>query len=109
MVKAFISYSHQDRVFGAQAKGVLGEVGIDAFLAHEDLEVSEEWRKRIVVELRQCELFVPILSRRFLESDWAPQEIGFIVSRDDIVVAPLSIDGTVPRGFISHVQSRRIP
>ena len=80
-----------------------------AFLAHDDLEVSEEWRKRILIELQQCDLFVPILSRCFLESDCASQEVGVIVSRDDVVVAPLSIDATVPRGFISHVQSRRIP
>lgn len=47
-VTAFISYSHEDRKYGAQAKSVLSEVGIEAFLAHEDLHVSDEWQKRIL-------------------------------------------------------------
>ena len=109
MTTAFISYSHLDRAFAAQAKKVLSEVDIKAFLAHEDLEVSEVWQKRILTELRRCDLFVPILSTNFLLSKWASQEVGFIVSRPKVTIAPLSIDGTTPYGFISHVQSSRIP
>ena len=110
LLTAFISYSHLDREFGGQAKDVLGEVGIDAFLAHEDVEMSEEWQQRILEELRHCDLFVPLLSENFLKSEWAPQEAGFIASRppDEVVIAPLSIDGTIPFGFFGHVQSGRI-
>jgi len=107
-VRAFISYSHVDRKYGAQAKNVLAEIGIEAFLAHEDLKVSEAWRERILDELRRCDLFVPLLSKSFLESQWAPQESGFMASRPDVVIAPLSIDGTTPFGFMSSVQSRFI-
>lgn len=108
-VKAFISYSHEDRVYGGQAKTALAEVCIVSFLAHEDLNVSDEWRERILEELRQCDLFVPLLSANFLASKWAPQEVGFIISRPEVVIAPLSIDGTIPCGFLSHLQSRKIP
>jgi len=108
-MRSFISYSHADRHYGAQAKAVLAEVGIDAFLAHDDLEVSEEWRARILEELGRCDLFVPLLSTNFLASKWAPQETGFIMSRPEVIIAPLSIDGTVPFGVIGHVQSSRIP
>ena len=59
---AFISYAHADRKYGAQAKNVLAEIGIEAFLAHDDLHVSDEWRARIIEELRRCDLFVPLLS-----------------------------------------------
>ena len=69
-VKAFISYSHEDRVHGGQAKTALAEVCIVSFLAHEDLNVSDEWRERILEELRQCDLFVPLLSANFLASKW---------------------------------------
>ena len=108
VVTAFVSYSHVDRKFGQQAKDVLGEVGIDAFLAHEDMETSEQWRERILSELRRCDLFVPLLSRNFLESKWALQEVGFIASRPKVTIAPLSIDETLPFGFMSHVQSSPI-
>ena len=109
VVTAFVSYSHVDREFGRQAKTMLGEVGIDAFLAHEDLDTSEQWQERILSELRRCDLFVPLLSKNFLKSEWAPQEAGFIASRlSEVVIAPLSIDGTTPSGFLSHIQSSRI-
>jgi hypothetical protein len=107
-VIAFISYSHEDRKYGAQAKDVLAEVSIQAFLAHEDLHVSDEWRERIIEELKRCDLFVPLLSANFLASKWAPQEVGFIVSRPEVAIAPISLDGTTPFGFISHVQSSKI-
>lgn len=32
------------------------------------------------------------------------QELGFIVSRPDVLVVPLSLDGTMPYGFIEHLQ-----
>lgn len=107
-IRAFISYAHADREHGRQVKNILARIGVDSFLAHEDLEVSEQWRERILEELRNCDLFVPILSASFMKSIWAPQEVGFIVSRPKVVVAPLSADGTTPGGFISHVQSSRI-
>ena len=46
VVTAFVSYSHLDREFGHQAKAVLGEVGIDAFLAHEDMETVQRLLSR---------------------------------------------------------------
>ena len=107
-VTAFISYSHEDRKYGGQAKSVLAEVDIQAFLAHDDLHVSDEWRERIIQELKRCELFVPLLSANFLASKWAPQEVGFIASRPEVAIAPISLDGTTPFGFMSHVQSRKI-
>lgn len=90
-------------------KAVLADFGVDAFLAHDDLAVSEEWRARILDELRTCDLFVPLLSADFVASKWASQEVGFIVSRPEVLIAPVSIDGTVPFGFIGHVQASRIP
>lgn len=71
--------------------------------------MSDEWRERILEELKTCHIFVALLSKNFLASEWAPQETGFIVSRPDVTIAPLSIDGTTPFGFISHLQSRHIP
>ena len=90
-------------------KFVLEEVGIDAFLAHEDLETSDEWQQRIASELRRCDIFVPLLSKNFVKSEWAPQEAGFIaLSRPEVIIAPLSIDETTPFGFFSNIQSSRI-
>lgn len=108
VVRAFISYAHTDRVYAGQVRQVLAQVGIESFLAHEDLETSEEWKHRILDELALCDLFVPVLSQHFLRSLWAPQEAGFVVSRHSVVIAPLSVDGTIPFGFLSHLQAGRV-
>ena len=60
-------------------------------------------------ELLRCDLFVPLLSKDFLKSKWALQEVGFIASRSKVMIAPLSIDETIPFGFLSHLQSGHIP
>jgi len=61
--------------------------------------------------LRRCSLFVPLLSVNFLRSLWAPQEVGFVVARSepDLIIAPLSLDGTRSFGFIAHLQSPTVP
>ncbi len=105
---AFISYSHKDRQYARQTRQVLTNVDVSAFLAHEHLEIAEEWKDRILEELKTCQLFIPLLSEDFRRSKWAPQEAGFIASRPEVRIARLSIDGTIPFGFMEHVQSGHI-
>lgn len=109
-MKAFISYSTADKKHGAIVKEALDEIGVKSFLAHDDLAVSEEWQKRIIAELKQCKIFIPLLSEAFKASDWCGQETGFYVkhSKSSVLIIPLSIDKTNPYGFISHIQRHRI-
>ncbi len=109
--KAFISYSTVDKKYGAAIKTALDEIGIKSFLAHDDLKVSEVWQKRIISELKECRIFVPLLSEAFKASEWCGQELGFIMKRrqSTVLIIPLSIDKTNPYGFISHLQRQRIP
>lgn len=62
---AFISYSTKEKAYSADVKRILEEYGVDCFLAHEDLVVSEEWKHRILEELRRCNVFIPLLKRPF--------------------------------------------
>lgn len=93
---------------GAVVKASLEAHGFDCFLAHDDLQVSEEWEGRILAELRQIDVFVTLLSSAFVGSKWCAQEVGFIVSRPEVLIVPLSLDGTKPYGFISHLQGIRV-
>jgi hypothetical protein len=115
-VKAFISYSTKDKKYGTAVKATLDKIGkaapdkinLESFLAHDDVRVSEEWKKRILAELKECKIFVPLLSEAFKGSDWCGQETGFVVERGNVLIIPLSIDGTVPYGFISHLQCHQV-
>jgi hypothetical protein len=104
----FISYSTIDRVQAGAVRDYLTAIGVDCFLAHDDLGVSEEWKRRILEELHWMNVFVALLSASFKSSDWASQELGFAVARPEVPIIPLSLDGTVPFGFISHLQGKRI-
>lgn len=108
-VRAFISYSTVDKAAAGAVKRALSTYDIECFLAHEDIQVSEEWRERILEELAACDVFIPLLSTAFKESDWASQEIGVAASRSDVAIVPLLLDGTIPFGFIAKIQGVRVP
>lgn len=40
---AFISYQTADKQIAGRIKELLESIGITSFLAHEDIDVSEEW------------------------------------------------------------------
>lgn len=107
--EVFISYATADRQIAGRIKVALAAIGIDAFMAHEDINVSEEWKHRILRELRSMDVFVLVLSAAFKESNWAPQETGAAAARDGVLMIPLCVDSTIPFGFIDHIQGKRLP
>ena len=107
-MKAFISHATADRGVALAAREALVQSGVDCFLAHEDLRVSQQWKTRILEELGVCDIFVPIVSRAFRRSNWCGQELGAAVQRDSVLIVPVSVDGTVPYGFISDLQAHPV-
>ncbi len=105
---AFLSYQTADKKAAARLKHVFDQVGIKSFLAHEDITVSEEWRLKIIEEIAKVDIFVCLLSKSYMKSAWCVQESGAAAFRSGIAIIPLSLDGTKPKGFISHVQSVRV-
>lgn len=105
---AFISYQTIDKVAAGGLKKELSRIGITSFLAHEDIEVSEEWRTKILAELGIAELFICLLSENYLKSFWCIQESGIASFREDLLVVPLSLDGTIPMGFLGYMQSAKV-
>lgn len=100
----FISYSMQDRFVAGEVARALQRLRIEPFLAHDDITVSLPWRDRILAELAACELFVPLLSHDFKKSEWCSMECGFIFARPTVTILPMSLDGTLPYGFLSQIQ-----
>ena len=102
-LRIFISYSHRDKRIAGAIKNVFNHYGIEAFLAHEDIQVGKEWRDTILSNLKQFDVFVAILSKNFLESEWTNQEVGFAICKGTTII-PISIDGTPPSGFLEIFQ-----
>ena len=105
---AFISYQTGERAIAGRLKELLATFGVRSFLAHEDIEVSEEWRLEIIAELGKADLFIPLLSKAYMQSVWCVQESGIAAYMEGVTIIPLSLDGTIPPGFIGHVQSKKV-
>ncbi len=106
VLRIFISYSSNDKVLAGDLKADLDTYGFDTFLAHEDIDFATDWEKQILRELKSCDIFIPILSESFKESDWASQEIGIAIELQKKIL-PLS-HGIDPYGFIRGIQAMRI-
>ena len=105
---AFISYSSEDKITAGKLKNVLESHDIPTFMAHDDIEVSEEWSKRILIEINTCSIFVCLLSKNFMKSEFCLQETGIAANRENVCIIPLSLDGTIPPGFLKKFQSSKL-
>lgn len=99
----FLSYSHLDRNLAGDLKKGLERFGIKVFLAHEDIEPSEEWEKSIVSQLEKCDVLVPVLTTSFSASKWTDQEVGIAFAHGKVII-PLKVD-TIPYGFMKRYQA----
>ena len=53
VIKAFLSYSTKDKKIAGKIKEEFEKIGINLFLAHQDIKISKEWRKRIKTEIKE--------------------------------------------------------
>lgn len=104
-VEVFLGYSHSDRVLAGKVAELLREKGIDVFLAHENIEISEEWRGEIVKHLTSSALLVALLAPDFEKSIWTNQETGFMLGRGAKII-PLIVGETDIKnfGFVKALQ-----
>ena len=86
---AFVSYQTDDKVVAGKVKAVLEGLGIPAFLAHEDIGVSEEWRIKAVnltdieVDLDVVKVIPETTARRHKAVPFAKEENVLFVSMVD--------------------------
>jgi hypothetical protein len=105
---AFISYQTEDKFVAGKIKNILAEVGVSSFMAHEDIDVSQEWRLKILEEIGKADLFISLWSKNYNDSWWCIQETGIASFRTEMTTIPLSIDGSIPQGFAGNIQSTKI-
>jgi hypothetical protein len=100
--RLFVSHTHAHRGFAGQLRASLRRVGIDAFVAHDAIGPTSEWRDVVESALRTCDALIAILTPDFIESEWCDQEVGFCVARS-VLVVPLRMPDS-PHGFIGIYQ-----
>jgi hypothetical protein len=105
-LRMFVSHLSSNRQRMSQMKAGLANWGISAFIAHEDIEASREWRDEVEAGLESMDVLVAIVEPGFKESDWCVQEVGFALGRK-IDIIPLRA-GLDPFGFFGKYQGIQI-
>ena len=118
----FLSYASQDAEAAGRICGALRAAGIEVWFDQSELRGGDVWDQRIRREIRDCTLFVPIISANTasrregyfrLEWDLADQR-SHMMARDRTFIVPVCLDATkeagtdVPDSF-HRVQWTRLP
>lgn len=99
----FICHSAKNKVFAQAVKEGLGRNGIAAFVAHDDIEPTSDWRKDIELALDTMDVLVALLTENFPKSDWAGQEVGYALGQSKPII-PVTID-IDPYGMMGKYQA----
>lgn len=100
-LRAFISYSSVDKHLAGRLKNFLQWYGgYEIFVAHDDLTGGTIFTEEIVNFVIKADLFIPLLSPSFKESDFTNQETGMAVALYKKII-PVKLKDINPYGFIN--------
>ncbi|MFA5903763.1 MAG: toll/interleukin-1 receptor domain-containing protein [Desulfobacula sp.] len=102
-MKTFISYASNFKKTSGKIKEYLDQFGFNCFLAHEDIPPQTKWPAKILRELKQCDLFLPILTSGFIESFFCQQETGYAYC-SSVEILPIMVS-KAPMGIIADLQA----
>ena len=101
--RLFLTHVAAQKLAAHELKSYLRFYGVDAFVAHDDIQPGREWQLVIESALHSCDALAGLLHRGFRESDWCDQEVGIALGRG-IAVVPIQFD-LLPYGFFGSVQA----
>lgn len=90
-LKAFVSHLSTSKNKVSRLKSFLGQWGISAFIAHEDIVPSREWQKEIEAALDTMDLMIVVVEPGLKDSDWCCQEVGYALGKK-VDILPLRSD-----------------
>jgi hypothetical protein len=101
--RLFLSHKSDVKKEAAKLKRRLAPFGVCAFVAHTDINPTEEWQDEIKNALASMDAFVALLTEDFHESEWTDQEVGYAFGRGVPLIAVKL--GRDPYGFIGRFQA----
>jgi hypothetical protein len=102
-LKLFLSHSSKDKKLATDLKDAFERLGLDVFVAHQDIKPSVKWADEILRQLRASDIFLALLTKNFKTSDWADQEAGIAISLEKVILPVVA--SAKPHGFLSHHQA----
>ncbi len=103
----FISYSSHDTAFVGKLIGILDDIGVSYWKAPEMIPAGSSYAREIPQAIRECEVFLLVLSKRSQLSIWVEKEIDSAIYNHKTII-PFQID-SVPlsetyRFYLNNVQ-----
>lgn len=105
-VRIFISYATEDKELAGNFKRALEGLGLEVFLAHEDINPSSDWPDVILENIKSTDIFMPLITENFRKSLWTDQESGVALSENKFIF-PIAVDKKMPYGFLDKIQAFR--
>lgn len=85
--KIFISHKDNCKIDANMLKEEFARYGITCFVAHVDIEPTQEWANEIKSALFSCDACLALMSACFHDSQWTDQEVGCCLGRNVPVIA----------------------
>ena len=103
----FLSHKFEDAELASRVSLGLHRYGVDGFVAHQDIHISDLWRATIIESLDTCDALAAVLQEDFHRSEWCDQEVGWALGRHIpvIVIRPTSLTGPRTDGFLEQLQN----
>jgi hypothetical protein len=105
-LRLFLSHVHPYAEHVGEIRKSLARRSIDAFVAHDAIEPTEDWKQVILNALGSCDACMAFLTPDFSASVWCDQEVGFCIARNRLVI-PVDY-GQTPYGFLGDFQSLKV-
>lgn len=111
--KIFISHKDNCKIDANKLKEEFARYGITCFVAHVDIEPTQEWANEIKSALFSCDACLALMSDCYHDSKWTDQEIGCCLGRNVPVLAirwtrldenGVKLPGIAPYGLIGITQ-----
>lgn len=103
-LKVFLSHIHKHRAFVGETKRRMATNGIDAFVAHDDIQPSKQWREVIKTALQTCDAMAVFLHDGFHDSQWCDQEVGWAMGRGIPIIVVRPLESIRRDGFLEEHQ-----
>jgi hypothetical protein len=101
--RLFVSHISTHKKRAHRLKEALAPYGVAAFVAHDDIRPTKQWREEILKALNTMDGFVAVLTEGFSQSVWCNQEVGFAIAmRAKIISFKMEED---PPGFLGDAQA----
>jgi hypothetical protein len=104
-LRLFVSHVSRIKAETGALKAALRPLGIDAFVAHDDIEPTLDWRREVEFALRSMHALCALVTHDYRNSDWCDQEVGYALGRA-VPVMPFSCDAA-PYGLMGKQQAIR--